>query len=310
MGKKCVPSWGSRVIFQTIRAKPRCTAAKVLPEVYQSCLIDAVKRSKLCASGEKRKDESLALNSRQSEILEIAKGEGRVVVEDLAQRFDVTLQTIRRDLTELAEVGLVDRVHGGAVPRIGVVNLGYEERRKMNTAAKTAIAKACAGTIRNNCSIIMNLGTTTEAVAREMLVHRNITVITNNMNVANILVQSADCEIIVASGALRRSDGGLVGELTTQFFEQFKADFAIIRASAMDLDGDLLDYDFAEVRVSKTIIRQARRTLLVCDASKVGRSAPMRLASLSEVDEVFTDAPLPADVIQRCCDWNTRVKIA
>lgn len=252
----------------------------------------------------------MALNFRQSEILEIAKGEGRVIVDDLAQRFDVTLQTIRRDLAELAEARLLDRVHGGAVPRTGVANVGYEDRRKMNAAAKAAIAKACAARIPNNCSIIMNLGTTTEAVALELLGHRNITVITNNMNVANILVQNLDCEIIVAGGALRRSDGGLVGELTTQFFEQFKVDFAIIGASAMDNDGDLLDFDFAEVRVSKTIIRQARRRLLVCDVSKLGRSAPVRLASLSEVEEIFTDAPLPDEVSQRCAEWNTKINVA
>lgn len=251
----------------------------------------------------------MALNFRQSEILEIAKGEGRVTVEELAQRFDVTLQTIRRDLTELAEVGFLDRVHGGAVPRAGMVNLGYEERRKMNAAAKAAIAKACAATIPDNCSIIMNLGTTTEAVARSLLTHRNITVITNNMNVANILVANADCDIIVAGGTLRRSDGGLVGDLTTQFFEQFKVDFAVIGASAMDTDGDLLDYDFAEVRVSKTIIRQARRTLVVCDGSKMNRSAPMRLASLADVDELFTDTPLSLEVSQRCVEWNTRINV-
>jgi DeoR family glycerol-3-phosphate regulon repressor len=257
----------------------------------------------------RQKEKRVVLNFRQGEILEIAKGEGRVIVEDLAKRFDVTLQTIRRDLTELSEAGLLDRVHGGAVPRTGVANLGYEARRNLNATAKTAIAKACAAKIPNNCSIIMNLGTTTEAVARELLGHRNITVITNNMNVANILVQNAGCEIIVAGGALRRSDGGLVGDLTTQFFEQFKVDFAVIGASALDGDGDLLDYDFAEVRVSKTIIQQARKTLLVCDSSKIGRSAPMRLASLGEVDQVFTDAPLPPDVMHRCEEWNTKVVV-
>lgn len=251
----------------------------------------------------------MALNFRQAAILDIAKGEGRVIVEDLAQRFDVTLQTIRRDLTELADAGLLDRVHGGAVPRAGVVNLGYEERRRLNAAAKAAIGKACAASIPNNCSIIINLGTTTEAVAAELLSHRNITVITNNMNVANILLANPDCEIIVAGGALRRSDGGLVGELTTQFFEQFKVDLAIIGASAMDIDGDLLDFDFAEVRVSKTILRQARRSVLVCDGSKVNRSAPMRLTSLADLDEVFTDRPLPDALSQRCAEWNTRLNI-
>ncbi len=251
----------------------------------------------------------MALSFRQSEIVEIARADGRVVVEDLAQRFDVTLQTIRRDLTELADSGLLDRVHGGAVPRTGVINLGYEERRCLNEAAKAAIAKACAAAIPENCSIIMNLGTSTEAVARELLHHNNITVITNNMNVANILVANPSCEIMVAGGAFRRSDGGLVGELTTQFFEQFKVDYAIIGSSALDADGDLLDFDLAEVRVSKTIIRQARRVFLVCDHSKLGRSAPARLASLGEISEVFTDKAFPDDLAQRCKGWGTKINI-
>ncbi len=253
--------------------------------------------------------EALALSFRQSEIVEIARSEGRVVVEELAQRFDVTLQTIRRDLTELADEGLLDRVHGGAVPRRGVINLGYEERRHMNEAAKAAIAHACAAAIPENCSIILNLGTTTEAVARELLTHRNITVITNNMNVANILVANPGCEIVVAGGALRRTDGGLVGELTTQFFEQFKVDYAVIGVSALDRDGDLLDFDLAEVRVSKAIIHQSRKVQLVADHSKIDRSAPARLASLSEITTLFTDLPLPEDLMQKCRDWGTEVEV-
>lgn len=249
----------------------------------------------------------MALNFRQNEILELAKDEGRVVVEDLALRFDVALQTIRRDLADLADQGLLDRVHGGAVPRVGVTNLGYEERRRLNAAAKAAIARACAAAIPDNCSIILNLGTTTEAVARALLQHQNITVITNNMNVANILVANPGCEIMVAGGALRRSDGGLVGELTTQFFEQFKVDYAVIGASAMDRDGDLLDFDLAEVRVSKTIIRQARQCFVVCDHSKLTRTAPVRLASLREISTLFTDQPLPDDLAGLCAEWGTAV---
>ncbi len=252
----------------------------------------------------------MALNIRQTEILDIARSEGRVLVEDLAQRFEVTLQTIRRDLGDLAEAGLVDRVHGGAVARTGVVNLGYEQRRRMNEAAKAAIARACAAEIPDNCSLILNLGTTTEAVARELIHHRNITVVTNNMNVANTLVGNPGCEIMVTGGALRRSDGGLVGELATQFIEQFKVDFAIIGTSALDLDGDMLDFDLAEVRVSRAILRQARRAFLVTDHSKLGRSAPARIASLSELDSVFTDQPLPDPLMRACDGWGTRVVVA
>lgn len=249
------------------------------------------------------------MNFRRGEILEVLRADGRVAVEALAARFEVTVQTIRRDLSDLAEAGHLDRVHGGAVVRVGVANIGYDERRRMNEAAKAAIARAVAAAIPDGSSMILNLGTTTEAVARELLVHRNITVVTNNINVANILVGNPDCEIMVAGGALRRTDGGLVGELTTQFFEQFKVDFAVIGVSALDRDGDLLDFDLAEVRVSKAILRQARQVFLVADHSKLHRSAPARLASLAEISVWFTDQALPEDLAQKCAEWGTGVRV-
>ena len=251
----------------------------------------------------------MALSFRQTEILELARAEGRVVVDGLADRFGVTLQTIRRDLTDLADAGLLDRVHGGAMIRTGVSNIGYETRRSMNDAAKAAIARACAQMIPDNSSMILNIGTTTEAVARELLNHQNITVVTNNMNVANILVGNDSCDVMVAGGALRRSDGGLVGDLTTEFIAQFKVDFAVIGASALDRDGDLLDFDLAEVRVSKAILRQARQVFLVMDASKLDRPAPVRLASLSQMDAVFTDRALPEDLMAKCAEWQTVVHV-
>lgn len=249
----------------------------------------------------------MALSLRQNAILEIARAEGKVAVEDLAERFQVTLQTIRRDLSDLADAGKLDRVHGGAVMRSGVTNIGYEERRNLNADAKTAIARRCAAEIRDNTSLFLNIGTTTEAVARELLSHRNLTVVTNNINVANILAGNEGCEVIVAGGVLRRSDGGLVGDLTTHAIESFKVDCAVIGTSALDSDGDLLDFDLQEVRVSRAIIRQSRRVLLVTDASKLARSAPVRIASLSEVDAIITDQPLPEDLAARCAEWGTEI---
>ncbi|MDI3336845.1 DeoR/GlpR family DNA-binding transcription regulator [Defluviimonas aestuarii] len=249
----------------------------------------------------------MALSFRQSEILDIARAEGRVGVDDLAERFGVTLQTIRRDLTELADAGKLDRVHGGAVPRAGVANIGYEERRLMNAEAKAAIGAACAATIPDNSSLFLNIGTTTEAVARALLKHRNLTVVTNNMNVATILAANESCDVIVAGGVLRRADGGLVGDLTTEAIGHFKVDYAIIGTSALDLDGDLLDFDPQEVRVSRAILHQARATCLVADGSKLDRRAPVRIASLSDIGRVFTDRPLPEQLAARCRDWGTEV---
>lgn len=250
------------------------------------------------------------MNIRQMEILELARASGRVGVEDLAGRFDVALQTIRRDLAELADQGMLDRVHGGAVLRSGVSNIGYAERRRMNEDAKAAIGRACAARIPDNSSIIINLGTTTEAVARELLGHRNLTVITNNMNVANILVANDSCDIMVAGGALRRSDGGLVGDLTTEFMAQFKPDYAIIGTSALDADGDLLDFDMDEVRVSRAIAGLARQTFLVTDISKLERTAPVRIISMADLAAVFVDRPLPQPLTQRCATWGTQVVVA
>jgi len=252
----------------------------------------------------------MALSFRQSEILDIARAEARVSVEDLAARFGVTQQTIRRDLGDLAEAGKLARVHGGAVLRAGVANIGYGERRRMNADAKAAIARACAALIPANSSLFLNIGTTTEAVAHALLGHANLMVVTNNLNVANILAESDSCDVIVAGGVLRRSDGGLVGDLTTQAIAAFKVDIAVIGTSALDAEGDLLDFDPQEVRVSRAIIAQARRVFLVADAAKFGRAAPVRIASLGDLDAIITDRPLAPLLAARCRAWKTRVVLA
>ncbi len=247
---------------------------------------------------------------RHPEILEIARREGKVTVEGLAAHFGVTLQTIRRDLTDLADAGRLERVHGGAVLSSGTSNIGYEERRSLNTEAKGRIARACAARIPNNSSLFLNIGTSTEAVAQELLHHENLMVVTNNMNVANILVGNPNCEIVVTGGHLRRADGGLVGNLATETIRQFKFDLAVIGCSALDQDGDLLDFDIQEVGVSQAILRQSRKTFLVADHSKFHRSAPARIASLSSVDAFFTDEPLSPDLKRACTDWGTEVVLA
>ncbi|MBY6091515.1 DeoR/GlpR family DNA-binding transcription regulator [Pseudooceanicola sp. 502str34] len=247
---------------------------------------------------------------RHPEILEIARRDGKVTVEGLAQHFGVTLQTIRRDLSDLAESGRLERVHGGAVLPSGTSNIGYEERRHLNSGAKTAIARACAARIPNGISLFLNIGTSTEAVAQELLHHKDLMVVTNNMNVANILVANPDCEILVTGGSLRRADGGLIGTLATESIRQFKFDLAVIGCSALDADGDMLDFDIQEVGVSRAILRQSRKVLLVSDHSKFKRSAPARIGSLSEVDVFVTDAPLSDPLAAACKGWATEVVVA
>lgn len=250
----------------------------------------------------------MTFSFRQEEILGVARASGRVMVEDLAEHFSVTPQTIRRDLGELCDAGALSRVHGGAVLASGRSNIGYITRRSLAEDEKDAIGRLCSEAIPNDCSLFINIGTTTEAVARHLRQHRNIMVITNNMNVANILAENDQCEVIVAGGVLRRSDGGLVGEATGDFIRQFKVDYAIIGSSAIDEDGALMDYDYREVRVSQAIIENARRTFLVADSSKFTRSAPVRIAHMSELDRFFTDIE-PPETFRKICEQN-EVEIA
>lgn len=249
-------------------------------------------------------------NFRQADILSIAQREGKVTVEGLADCFGVTLQTIRRDLAELADSNKLERVHGGAVLPSGTTNIEYDDRRTLNADAKRAIAKACAERIPDGCSVFLNIGTSTEAVALQLLRHKELMVVTNNMNVANILLKNPDCQTIVTGGRLRRSDGGLIGNVAIEAIRQFKFDMAVIGCSAMDVDGDLLDFDLEEVGVSQTIIAHSRQSYLVADTSKFDRSAPVRIASMQSLTAVFTDAEFPEALQERCAEWDTEVVVA
>ena len=248
-------------------------------------------------------------NLRHPDILDIARREGRVTVEDLADRFGVTVQTIRRDLSDLADAGRLQRVHGGAILPSGTTNIGYEDRRGLYAVEKQAIAEVCAAQIPNGASVFLNIGTSTEAVARALLHHSRLLVVTNNMNVANILAGNPKAEVIVTGGTLRRSDGGLVGHLASDSIRQFKFDIAVIGCSALDQDGDVLDFDFQEVTVSQTVLAQARRSILVADQSKFQRTAPARIVSLAALDMFITDKPLADVLAAKCAAWKTDVVV-
>src|SRR6201981_2542818 len=151
------------------------------------------------------------LSHRQTEILNIPRAFGRVTVEDLARRFEVSAQTIRKDLNDLCDQRSLTRIHGGAIIASGVENLAYEARRFVAAEEKKAIGAAAAALIPNGSSLFINIGTTTEEVARALTSHEDLLVITNNLNVARTLYPFPSFDVIVAGGPVRRSDGAIVG---------------------------------------------------------------------------------------------------
>jgi DeoR family glycerol-3-phosphate regulon repressor len=238
--------------------------------------------------------------TRQEEIIAIARKHGRVNVEDLASRFDVSPQTIRKDLNELTEQRLLTRFHGGAIIASGVENLAYEARRTIAEAEKRAIGNAAAALVPNSSSLFINIGTTTEEVANALKHHSDLLVVTNNLHVATMLYPHPHINVVVAGGAVRRSDGGVIGSHAIDFISRFRVDYAVIGVSAIDPDGALLDFDLDEVRVAQAIIANARSVLLVADSSKFERSAPARIGYLRDIDVFVTDR-LPSEEWRNLC---------
>ena len=240
------------------------------------------------------------MSVRQGEILELARASGRVNVEELARHFVVSAQTIRKDLNDLCDRRVLTRIHGGAIVASGVQNLSYEARRFVAAAEKHAIGAAAAALIPNRCSLFVNIGTTTEEVAGALSEHEGLLVITNNLNVALQLYHRPRIEVIVAGGAVRRDDGAIVGSAAIDLIRQFKVDYAIIGASAIDDQGTLLDFDYREVQVAQAIIENARHVMLVADRSKLARQAPVRIAHMGQIQTFVTDGLGDSPVRQIC----------
>ncbi|WP_240503881.1 DeoR family transcriptional regulator [Pseudomonas aeruginosa] len=213
----------------------------------------------------------------------------------MAQMFAVTPQTIRRDINQLAEQGLLRRYHDGAAYDSSIENTAYTMRADQMRDEKQRIAEAVASLVPDNASLFINIGTTTEAIARALLNHRNLKIITNNLHVAATLSAKEDFEVLVAGGTVR-SDGGIVGQAAVDFIQQFRVDFALVGISGIDEDGSLLDFDYQEVRVSQAIIDNARQVFLAADSSKFGRNAVVRLGPISLVNRVISDSPPPAAI--------------
>lgn len=152
----------------------------------------------------------MQLTPRHNAILELARKQGgQVLVDDLAAAFEVTPQTVRKDLNDLCRARMLRRIHGGgALYPSGVENMEYEARRRIAAHEKEAIGRAAAEIIPDGASLFINIGTTTEAVSQALVDHDNLMVITNNINVANTLRVHASIEVVVAGGVVRPSDGG------------------------------------------------------------------------------------------------------
>ena len=251
----------------------------------------------------------LKLNGRHKKILELVKQGGFLATEQLARDFSVSTQTIRRDINMLSGQGLLRRYHGGVGPTSSVENVAYASRQVLNHDAKIRIAREVVSQIPDNASLFINIGTTTEEVAKALAERKNLRIITNNLNVAAHLCTNESFEVIVAGGVVRH-DRGVIGESTIEFIRQFKVDYGIIGISGIDADGTLLDYDYREVRVAQAIIENSRQVFLVTDHSKFSIAPMVKLGTLADIDALFIDALPPPAILKLLATHQTRLFVA
>jgi DeoR family glycerol-3-phosphate regulon repressor len=254
----------------------------------------------LSSTGERRRD-----------IVDLVKRQGFASIEALAQQFRVTPQTIRRDINELCERGTLRRYHGGAgLTASSTENLAYAERQVLCLQEKRRIARLVAAHVPDHASLFINIGTTNEEIARALLGHQGLSIVTNNLNVAATLAANDGFRVIVAGGLVRTRDRGIVGEATMDFMRQFKVDIGIIGISGIDLDGALLDFDYREVRAAQAIIENSRRVFLTTDHTKFGRGAMVRLGGIEQIDALFTDRAPPPALFERLRQAGVATHIA
>jgi len=252
---------------------------------------------------------STDISSRQHLIMDYIREHGSVQVDQLSSHLRVTPQTIRRDLNQLYEQQLLQRVHGGAVVKDNVENLGYGARKILMQEEKSEIARCAAELLPDNSSLFINIGTTTERVAEHLFNRNGMLVITNNINVASMLWPATGLDVMITGGAVRGSDGGIVGSSAAEFIRNFKVDYAIIGCSAIDNDGEIFDFDLREVQVTRAIIRHARSVILVTDSMKFKRHAPIRIAGFSAIETLVTDDGIPDAAIKLCSDLDVNLEI-
>ena len=227
---------------------------------------------------------------RRRAILEILNRDGRVLVLDLARRFETSQVTIRKDLEELHAHGLIHRTHGGALPaREGALeDPTLREKEKLHRKEKLRIAQTAAGMVQEGQVVILDSGTTTTAIARSLRHFHNLTVVTNAVNIAAELSGTA-VEVILTGGTLRKNSFSLVGPIAEETLHRLNADILFLGVDGFDVQYGLSTPNLLEAKVNRVMVEVAKRTVAVCDSSKFGRRSLSLIVPPSALHQVVTD---------------------
>ncbi|MGF1887378.1 DeoR/GlpR family DNA-binding transcription regulator [Photobacterium profundum] len=245
----------------------------------------------------------MELNQRQQQILLRLKQAEGIQIDELAAYFDVTTQTIRRDVNQLCEQGLARRIHGGVSLPALLTNTTYQFRADVESSIKDKLAKDIAHSIPDGSTVMMGIGTTVTHIAHYLLHKKPLRIITNNLQVARILEANQYAEVYMTGGLFRREHQDIVGNSVLTFFSSFEADIGIVGCGSITQSHSAMEHETQEAEISRCILDNSRQNWLVVDASKWSRFASVKVRKLKEFDRIYTNktglpAELPAHVIK------------
>ncbi|MFT4835328.1 MAG: DeoR family glycerol-3-phosphate regulon repressor [Psychromonas sp.] len=236
----------------------------------------------------------IKINARQQNILKRLRQNEDIQIDIMADYFQVTTQTIRRDVNQLCKVGYARRVHGGVGLPAQLTNSSYQFRSDLQFNIKDQLAKKVAHSIPDGATIMMGIGTTVTRIAYYLKTKNRV--ITNNLQVVRILESNPDIEVYIAGGLFRSQQQDVVGNSVLKFFNDFEADIGILGCAAITSSHSAMEHETPEAELSQCILKNSRQTWLVADASKWTSSASVKVASLSKFDQIYTNqTDLPED---------------
>jgi DeoR family fructose operon transcriptional repressor len=240
---------------------------------------------------------------RQQGILSRAREDGRVEVKQLAEQLDVTPETIRRDLTALDRLGVLRRVHGGAIPveRLGIER-AVSEREERLTSEKDRIAKTALDALPDGGSIIIDAGTTTVRVARMLPTDRELMVVTHSLPVANLVAALPNVTVYLLGGIVRARTLAAVGDWTRANLASVFVDVAFLGTNGITAEHGLTTPDIGEAAVKRALVGSARRTVVLADHTKFGREDFAHICSLHDIDTVISDTSLADEMVEEIED--------
>lgn len=231
----------------------------------------------------------VVIDNRKEQILGILREKKSVRILDLSKQLGVSRETVRKDIVEMEEEGLLKKTYGGAVLDEANTETAYERRRSENEEEKKAIAERAYQFIEPGDTIYLDYGTSSYSLAKKLVGFEGLTVVTNSIPIVNLLIHSSGIELIILGGNVRKNEDSLFGSFGLNNAKEVFVDFGFFGCAGIDINSGITNYHMGEIEISKMMVEHSKTVILLADDSKFGKSALYKTSNIEEIDMIITN---------------------